>query len=135
LLEIQFHDAAAEPLSEDAAAAGLAGAVDLIFHDGWRPPLAKPELTAAQYEKFMADLNYGGNYGLFALRFALSITHQVQGKEWAEKIRDLGIEPREILYGMLWGDALAKHCQKLGVKWDLNDVEASVRGVIEHYRK
>ena len=135
LMEIQFHDAASEPLTEDAAAAGLSGAVDLIFHDGWRPPLAKPELTAPQYAKFMVDLDYGGNYGLFALRFALSITHQVQGKEWAEKVRDLGIEPREILYGMLFADGLARHCQKLGVQWDPNDVEASVRRVIEYYRK
>ncbi|MGD0089082.1 MAG: hypothetical protein ABSE73_04115 [Planctomycetota bacterium] len=135
LLEIQFHDAAAEPLSEAAANGGLSGAVDLIFHDGWRPPLAKPELPAAQYEKFLGDLDYGGNYGLFALRFALSITHQVQGKAWAEKIRDLGIEPREILYGMLFKEGLAQHCGKLGVQWDANDVEGSVRRVIEHYKK
>ncbi|HEY3323040.1 MAG TPA: hypothetical protein VGP72_21490 [Planctomycetota bacterium] len=132
VMRVEFHDSAAAPLGE--ASSALAGAVDLIFHDGWRPPLAKPELTAAQYEKFMADLNYGGNHGLFALRFALSITHQVQGKEWAEKLRDLGLEPRELLYSMLWADALAKHCQKLGVKYDPADIEASVRRVIEHYR-
>jgi hypothetical protein len=135
LMEIQFHDAAAEPLREAAAAAGLAGAADLIFHGGWRPPLAKPELTAPQYEKFIGDLNYGGNYGLFALRFALSITHQVQGKVWAEKVRDLGIEPREILYGMMFKEGLAQHCGKLGVQWEAGDPEGSVRRVIEHYRK
>jgi hypothetical protein len=134
-LEVQFHDAAAEPLSEADGAAGVAGAADLIFHDGWRPPLAKPELTAPQYEKFLDDLNYGENYGLFALRFCLSVTHKVSGRVWAEKVRDLGIEPREILYGMLFGDGLAKHCARLGVKWDAADLEGSVRRVIEHYRR
>src|SRR5208282_820604 len=100
LLEVQFHDAAAEPLPEATAAAGLSGAADLIFHDGWRPPLSRPELTAKQYEKFIDDLNYGENYGLNAYRFKLSLSHNVQGRQWMEKIRDLGIEPREILYGM-----------------------------------
>ena len=135
LLEVQFHDVSAEPLAESAAAAGLSGAADVIFHDGWRPPLSPPELTAAQYEKFLDDLDYGGNYGLFALRFCLSLTHQVSGRKWVEKIRDLGIEPREILYGMQFGDGLARHCAKLGVKWDATDVEGSVRRVVEHYRK
>ncbi len=132
LLEIQFHDAAAPPA---APADGLSGAADLLFHDGWRPPLAKPELTAGQYEKFLDDLDYGGNYGLMALRFCLSTTHQVEGRAWAEKVRDLGIEPREILYGMLWNDGLAKHCEKTGVEWTAADLEGSVRRVIEHYRK
>jgi hypothetical protein len=132
---VQFHDAAAEPLSEPTAPAQLAGAADLIFHDGWRPPLAKPELTAKQYEKFMDDLDYGGNYGLFALRFCLSITHKVEGRQWADKVRDMGIEPREVLYGMLYKDALGRHCKKIGVKWDPNDIESSVRRVIDHYRQ
>ena len=135
VMEVQFHAAGAEPAPASAAAAGLSGAADVIFHDGWRAPLSKPELTAAQYENFINDLNYGEHYGLLAVRFALSITHKVQGREWAEKARDLGLEPREILYGMLAGDALAAHCKKLGVKWDANEVENSVRRVIEHYTK
>ena len=45
------------------------------------------------------------------------------------------IEPREVLYGMQWRDGLAKHCGKIGVKWDANDLEGSVRRVIEHYKK
>jgi hypothetical protein len=135
MLEVQFHDASVEPLSEAAGAEGLSGAVDLIFHDGWRPPLAAPELTATQYEKFLDDLNYGENYGLFALRFCLSTTHKVKGRQWVEKIRDLGIEPRELLYSMLFRDGLAAHCAKVGVKWDPADVEGSVRRVIEKYRR
>ena len=131
MLEIQFHDAAAAPLDDTAAA----GAVDLIFHDGWRPPLSKPELSAAQYEKFIDDLGYGENYGLFALRFNLSATHKVQGREWMEKIRDLGIEPREILYSMQYNNALAEHCKKLGVAYKTDDLEGSVKAVIEHYKK
>lgn len=132
LLEVQFHDAAAPPAPQ---AAVLSGEADLIFHDGWRPPLAKPELAADEYAKFLDDLDYGGQYGLMALRFCLSTTHQVEGRAWAEKVRDLGIEPREVLYGMLWNDGLAKHCERIGVKWDAKDLEASVRRVIEHYRK
>ena len=135
LLEVQFHDAAAPPLPESAAATGLAGAADFIFHDGWRPPLSKPELTPEQYGKFIDDLNYGENYGLCALRFRLSITHKVRGRQWMAKIRDLGIEPREILYGMQWRDGLARHCQRLGVRCDPSDLEGSVRRVIRHYRK
>ena len=134
LLEIQFHDAAAAPLSEAESARGLCGAADLIFHEGWRAPLSKPELSAGQYEKFIDDLNYGENFGVLALRFALSINHKVKGREWAEKIRDLGIEPREILYGMQYGDGLAAHCKKLGVPWDSMDVEGSVARVIAHYK-
>ncbi|MFB3891417.1 MAG: hypothetical protein ACE15C_05265 [Phycisphaerae bacterium] len=138
VMEIQFHAASAPPLAEPAATAGLSGAADLIFHDGWRPPLAKPELTAEQYARFMKDLDYGGNYGLMALRFCLSITHQMpadHARKKADEVRDLGIEPREILYGMLWKDSLAAHCKKIGVKWDANDIEGSVRAVIDHYRK
>lgn len=134
-LLIQFHDEAAEPLGEDTAATGLSGACDLIFHDGWRPPLSKPELTAAQYEKFIDDCNIGETYGLNALRFCLSETHQVKGRQWMEKIRDLGIEPREIMYGMQRGDALDTLCQKTGAKWDANDVEGSIKRVLEHYKK
>jgi len=135
LMRVEFHDSAAEPLTEQQAGQGLAGAADIIFHDGWRPPLAKPELTAEQYEKFLDDLDYGGNYGLFALRFCLSIDHTVTGRQWAEKVRDLGIEPRELLYSMLWRDSLAAHCKKLGVAWSPNDIEGSVRRVIEYYSK
>jgi hypothetical protein len=131
VMEIEFHSAAAAPVT----ATELAGAADLVFHDGWRSPLSRPDLTAAQYEKFIDDLNYGDNYGLFALRFCLSVTHQVKGRQWAEKVRDLGIEPREILYGMMFGDGLARHCQKIGVKWDPADLEGSMRRVVEHYKK
>jgi len=135
LMQVQFHSASAQPLPAAAGVAGLAGAADLIFHDGWRPPLAKPELTPSQYARFMDDLDYGGNYGLFALRFRLSITHMVKGRKWADLVRDHGIEPREILYGMLYANGLAKHCRRIGVKWDPNDVEGSVRRVIDHYRQ
>jgi hypothetical protein len=133
VIEVQCRSAAMPPLA--SATAGLSAVIDLIPHDGWRPPLSKPELTAAQYEKFIDDLGYGENYGLCALRFALSTTHQVSGRQWMERIRDLGIEPREILYGFLWADGLENHCRKLGVAWDANDVEGSVRRVIDHYRR
>ena len=135
LLAVQFHDVAAPPLPEAAATAGLVGAADLICHDGWRPPLSRPELTAAQYEAFITDLDYGGNYGLNALRYRLATDHRVAGRRWLERVRDLGIEPREILYGMQWRDGLAAHCQKLGVAWDPADLEGSVARVIAHYRR
>lgn len=135
LMEVQFHDAAAEPLNEKAAAAGLSGAADIVFHDGWRPPFSKPELTQEQYEKFIDDLSYGENYGLFALRFRLSATHKVKGREWPERIRDLGVEPREFLYCMQRRDGLKGFCEKIGVKWDPDDLEGSVKRVIEHYKK
>ncbi|MBE7466446.1 MAG: hypothetical protein HS116_23495 [Planctomycetes bacterium] len=135
LLEIQFHSAAAAPVEEAAAAKGLHGICELSFHDGWRPPLSKPELTAAQYEKFVADLDYGENYGLSANRFGFSNTHKVKGKQWMDKLRDVGIEPREILYSMDRGDGLAKHFEKLGVAYDANDKEGSIRKLLEHYRK
>jgi len=135
IFQIQFHAESAEPLSEAAAAAGLSGACDLIFHSGWRPPLSRPELSAAQYEKFIDDLNFDETYGLNALRFCLSDTHKVTGRVWMEKIRDLGIEPREILYGMQNGGGLATLCKKIGVACELNDVDGTVHRVIEHYRK
>lgn len=134
-LLVQFHDEAAPPVSETAAAAGLPGACDLIFHDGWRPPLSKPELTPAQYEKFIDAANVGEQYGLNALRYCLSDTHKVKGREWMEKIRDLNIEPRELLYGMQSGDALNAICQKLGVAHDVADLEGTVRRVIEALKK
>ncbi len=135
MVEVQLHDAAATPAGAGGKAPELAGAADLFFHDGWRPPLSPPQLTRRQYERFLDDLDYGGNYGLFALRFRVSVTHMVRGRAWAEKVRDLGIEPREILYGMMWRDGLAKHCRRVGVRWDANDLEGSVRRVVEHYRK
>ncbi|MCW8129004.1 MAG: hypothetical protein KIS92_01340 [Planctomycetota bacterium] len=135
VLLVQFHDEAAEPQSEAAGAAGLSGACDLIFHDGWRPPLSKPELTQAQYDRFIDDANIGESYGLNALRFTLSDTHKVKGREWMVKIRDLGVEPRELLYGMQGGDVLSTLCQKAGVAFDANDVEGTVKRVVEHYRK
>jgi hypothetical protein len=135
LVEVQFHDAAAEPLLVGEDGAVLRGAADVIFHDGWRPPLSKPELTASQYERFLDDLDYGGNFGLLALRHRVSTTHMVRGRQWAEKVRDLGIEPREILYGMQWRDALAGHCKKIGVPWDGEDLEGSVQRVIRYYRR
>ena len=135
LVEAQFHDAAAEPLTEAAAAAGVSGAADIIFHDGWRAPLSKPELTREQYEKFIKDLDYGGNWGLFALRFRVSADHRVHERRLTDLIRDHGVEPRELLYSMQWRDGLKKHCEKLGVEWDPEDLEGSVKRVIEHYRK
>jgi len=138
MLEIQFHDAAAEPISEEQAAAGLSGACDIIVHDGWRPPLSNPELTREQYEKFIADLNYNEIYGVMAARFAQSVTHKMplaEARKAMDHLRDEGLEPREFLYAMLYADGLAKHCQKLGVQWDANDVEGSVKRVIEHYKK
>ena len=135
VLEIQFHDAAAPPIAGTVAERGLAGAADLVIHDGWRPPFSCPELTREQYERFIDDLDYGGNYGLNALRFRLSTTHQVRGRQWMERIRDLGIEPREVLYGMQWRDGLARHCERIGVRWDPDDLEGSVRRVIAHYAR
>ena len=135
LLEVQFHDSSAEPLTEAAGAAGLVGAADIIFHEGWRPPLSRPELTPAQYRKFVDDLNYGGHYGLCAYRFRRDRNHRVTGRKWMEQIRDIGVEPREILYGMQWRDGLKGHCGKLGVEWDAKDVEGSIGRVLDHYRK
>jgi len=135
LVQVQFHDQSAEPLDEKTAAAGLSGAADIIFHDGWRPPLSKPQLTPAQYRKFVDDLNYGGLYGLCAYRFRLSRDHRVKGRQWMERIRDHGVEPREILYGMQWRDGLKKHCEKLGVAYDAEDIEGSVSRIVGHYRE
>ena len=132
-LKVSIHGA--EPWTEAAGAAGLVGAADIIFHEGWRPPLSRPELTPAQYRKFVDDLNYGGHYGLCAYRFRRDRNHRVTGRKWMEQIRDIGVEPREILYGMQWHDGLAAHCRKLGVEWDPADVEGSIRRVIDHYRK
>jgi len=129
-LLIEFHSFAAPPMT----GRGMSGTVDLILHDGFRPPLSKPELTAAQYEKFIDDLS-PEQYGLNALRFALSITHKVEGRQWMEKIRDLGVEPREILYGMQSGKALEAHCKKIRAAYDEKDLEGTVRRVIEHYKK
>ncbi|MBA3709559.1 MAG: hypothetical protein H0W83_12155, partial [Planctomycetes bacterium] len=134
VMDIQFHSASAPPLSTAAVRDGVSAAVDLILHDGYRPPLSKPDLTALQYEAFIDDLHHDEQYGLAALRFALSITHQVDGREWMERIRDLGIEPREILYQMRFGDGLAGHCAKIGVRWDAADVEGSITRVLDHYR-
>ena len=92
-------------------------------------------MTSEQYERFVKDLDYGGNHGLTALRFRLSTDHRVSGEQWMRKVRDLGVEPREILYGMQWRDGLKKHCEKLGVEWDSDDLEGSVRRVVDHYRK
>jgi len=135
MLQIQFHDAAAPPLRQGALTMELTGAAELVFHDGWRPPFSRSELTREQYERFIDDLNYGENYGLNALRFRLSTTHKVRGRQWMERVRDLGIEPREILYGMQWRDGLARHCERLGVRWDADDLEGSVERVVEHYRR
>jgi len=134
LFEVQFHDAAAPPLSESSGIAGLSAAANFIFHDGWRPPLSGPELTREQFEKFIDGLNYGENYGLCALRFRRSISHKVKGRKWMEEIRDLGIEPREILYGMQWNGGLANHSRRLRVTWVPNDLEGSVRRIIQHYK-
>ena len=134
MMFVQFHDPAAKPL-DGKALCRMVGSADIIFHDGWRPPLAKPELSRRQYARFLDDLDYGGNYGLFAYRFCLSVDHRVKGRKWVERIRDLGIEPREILYSMLWRDSLAAHCKRIGVRWNGDDVEGSVKRVISHYRR
>ncbi len=110
------------------------GHVDLALHEGFRPPFSRPELTPAQYAAFIHDLTYDENTGLSALRFCLSITHKVSGQQWWDRLRDLGIEPREILYQMQFAGALANHCRRLQVPWDATDVEGSVQRIIEHYR-
>jgi hypothetical protein len=136
VVEIQFHDPAREPVAASAAQAGLAGAADVIFHDGWRPPLGKPELTRDQYQRFLADLDIGVNYGLFALRFAFSDTHMVTGpkSQWTDKLTAGGIEPREILYSM-YPDQLKEYCSKIAVPYRAEDQEGTVHAVIDHYRK
>jgi hypothetical protein len=136
MLAVQFHDPAREPVPASAAQAGLAGAADVIFHDGWRPPLGKPELTRDQYQRFLADLDIGANYGLFALRFAFSDTHMVTGpkSQWTDKLTAGGIEPREILYSM-YPDQLKEYCQKISVPYRAEDQEGTVHAVIDHYRK
>jgi len=136
MVRVQFHDVALPPVPASAAQAGLSGAADIIFHDGWRPPLGPPELTRPQYKRFMDDLNYNENYGLFALRFNLSDTHRVSGApaQWREKITAAGIEPREILYSM-WPDQLETFCKRLRVRFDPRDEEGTVRRVIGNYRK
>lgn len=135
-LEVQFHGAWAEPVPAAEAEAGLAGAVDVIFHPGWRPPLGKPELTRAQFRRFLADLDFGENYGLFALRFAFSDTHKVSGPKsrWVEKFVASGLEPRKFLYSM-YPDQLKEFCRRIGVRYDPKDQEGTVRAVIAHYAR
>jgi hypothetical protein len=135
-MSIQFHDDGLPPVAGTEAEAGLSGAADLIFHDGWRPPLGPPELTREQYVKFMDDLNYGENYGLIALRFNLTDNHRITGKTgvWRDRIMATGIEPREILYSM-WPDQLQPFCRRIRVRFDANDEEGTVRRVVDHYRK
>ena len=109
--------------------------MDIIVHDGWRPPLMPPGLTEKQFRAFLDDLDYGGNIGLFALRFLLSETHQVKGDRYKEMLMKSGIEPREILLSMLWKDGLEKHCRRIGVRYDEKRPDATVGRVIEHYRR
>jgi hypothetical protein len=130
-LVVEFHSSAAAPI---AGAAPVGGAVDLVLHDGWRPPLAKPELDRARYLAMLDDLDYGGNIGLFALRFLLSETHQVGPGPWKERLADLGIEPRELLLSMEWREGLRRHCEKRGVRYDPDRPDESVRRLIATYR-
>jgi PcRGLX-like protein C-terminal alpha/alpha toroid domain/PcRGLX-like N-terminal RIFT barrel domain/PcRGLX-like protein central beta sandwich domain len=131
-LILWFHSPAAEPLNP--VDGPFVGAADLIAHDGWRPPLLPPGLTRKQYRAFLDDLDYGGNIGLFALRFLFSETHQVKGNRYKELLMDGGIEPRELLLSMVWRDGLAKHCQRIGVRYDAKSPERSVGEVMEYYR-
>lgn len=123
------------PGDELPAEPALRGTVLLAPHDGYRPPFSRPDLTRAQYDALIADLSYGENQGLAALRFARAITHKVPGNHWLADLRDLGIEPHEILAQMQWGDGLATHCQRLGVRWDPSDVEGSIQRILDHYRQ
>jgi len=133
MLEVQFGDASRPPVD---GSDGLAGAADVIFHDGWRPPLGKPELTRTQYEAFMKDMDFGENYGLFALRFNFSVTHKVTGpkRQWVDKLMEAGIEPREMLYST-YPPQMQEFCKRIGVRYDPNDEEGTVRACIAHYRK
>ncbi|MCK4298338.1 MAG: hypothetical protein KAX80_02330, partial [Planctomycetes bacterium] len=136
ILEIQFHDAARPPVEASDAEAGLVGAADIIFHDGWRPPLGKPELTREQYQRFLADLDFAENYGLFAYRFNLSDTHKVSGpkSKWVQKLMASGIEPREILYST-YPDQMKEFCRRIGVRHTPSDEEGTVKRVIAHYTR
>ncbi len=129
---VEFHSSSQAALPGPGA---FAGAVDVLVHDGWRPPLSPPDLTREQYLKFLADLDYGGNLGLAALRFLLSETHQIPSAGIAERLADLGVEPREILVSMEWRDGLAAHCRRLGVRYDPERPDEAVRKVIERYRR
>jgi hypothetical protein len=129
---VEFHSSSQAALPAPGA---FAGAADILVHDGWRPPLSPADLTREQYLKFLADLDYGGNLGLLALRFLLSETHQIPSAGVAERLADLGVEPREILLSMEWRDGLLAHCRRIGVRYDPERPDSSVQKVIDHYRR
>lgn len=130
-LEIQFHDEGAAPLA--GRAGGYAGACDIVFHDGWRPPFST-SLTRAQFARLLADLDFGENHGLFAYRLRLARTHKARGP-WAEKILQSGVEPHELLAGMEWRGALQAFCRKVGVRFDPVDPDAAIQRVVRSYRR
>jgi len=132
-LVVAFHSPAGAPLP--ASAGPFSGAADVIRHDGWRPPLEPPDLTREQFAKFLDDLDYGGNIGLFALRFLLAPDHRVPPGPWKQRLADTGVEPRELLLSMQWKGGLEKHCERLGARFDPKSPDASARNVIQIYRK
>ena len=45
-----------------------------------------------------------------------------------------GVEPRELLLSLVWMGGLEAHCERIGVRYDPDRPDESVRRVIEHYR-
>jgi len=84
--------------------------------------------------RFLSDLDYGGNIGLFALRFLLAEDHRVPPGPWKERPAESGVEPRELLLTMQWRDGLRKHCARIGVRYDERSPDGTVKRVIEKYR-
>jgi len=130
-LEIRFHDAGAPPLK--GCAGGYSGACDILFHNGWRPPFAC-SLARPQFAKLLEDLDHGENHGLFAYRLRLARTHKARGP-WAEKILESGVEPHQLLAGMMWRGALETFCRKIGVRFDAKDPDAAIRRIVAKYRR
>ncbi len=131
-LVLWFQSPHAAPLDPEDGPFLAAG--DLVAHDGWRPPLLPPALTEKQFRTFLDDLDYGENIGLFALRFLFSETHKVKGERYKVMLMRSGIEPREILSSMQFKDGLRKHCGKIGVRYDPDELERTITRVIDHYR-
>jgi hypothetical protein len=131
-LVVWFHSPSDAPLEPEKRP--FLAAVDLIAHDGWRPPLLPPALTEEQFAVFLDDLDYGENIGLFALRFLFAETHKVKGEQYKRLLMQSGLSPREILLSMEFKGGLEKHCGKIGVRYDEEQLEATVTRVIDHYR-
>ena len=128
-LTVWFSSPAGGPIDGE-----IAGAADLILHDGWRPPLSPPDLTRAQFRAMLDDLDYGSTIGLFALRFLLSETHQTRDPRYKDLLAATGVEPRELLLSMEWKGGLEAHCKRIGVRYDPDHPDETVRRVIDHYR-